>query len=84
VPELHDRIRRGEKCLAIDHLGRTLFGKEVGVVGMGSTARKAAELFHVSGALLYQRRVGLSAWSRRLGLGAWGLGLVILGMSLES
>jgi D-3-phosphoglycerate dehydrogenase len=42
------RLRRGERMLSIDNLRRSLRGKVVGMVGMGSTARRAAEIFHVS------------------------------------
>ncbi|WVQ79701.1 hypothetical protein IAT38_001801 [Cryptococcus sp. DSM 104549] len=46
VPELDRRLRQGEQMLSINNLGRSLRGKVVGMVGMGATARRAAELFH--------------------------------------
>ncbi|ODN73023.1 hypothetical protein L202_08418 [Cryptococcus amylolentus CBS 6039] len=46
VPELDRRLRQGEMMLSIDNLGRTLRGKKVGMVGMGATARRAADIFH--------------------------------------
>ncbi|WVQ95189.1 hypothetical protein IAU59_002283 [Kwoniella sp. CBS 9459] len=47
IPELDRRLRSGEKgMLSIHNLGRSLKGKVVGLVGMGDTARKAAELFY--------------------------------------
>ncbi|KAK8854568.1 hypothetical protein IAR55_003307 [Kwoniella newhampshirensis] len=46
VAELDRRLRSGEKMLSIDNLGKGLKGKIVGMIGMGDTARKAAELFH--------------------------------------
>ncbi|OCF40711.1 hypothetical protein I317_05483 [Kwoniella heveanensis CBS 569] len=47
VPELDRRLRSGEKgLLSIHNMGKSLRGKVVGLVGMGDTARKVAELFH--------------------------------------
>ncbi|WVQ77650.1 hypothetical protein IAR50_007338 [Cryptococcus sp. DSM 104548] len=46
VAELDRRLRHGEMMLSIDNLGRTLRGKKVGMVGMGATARRAADIFH--------------------------------------
>ncbi|WVF67613.1 hypothetical protein IAT40_002371 [Kwoniella sp. CBS 6097] len=47
IPELDRRLRSGERgTLSIHNLGRSLKGKVVGLVGMGDTARKVAELFH--------------------------------------
>ncbi|KAK4689612.1 hypothetical protein P7C73_g474, partial [Tremellales sp. Uapishka_1] len=46
ISELERRLRAGETMLSINNLGRSLKGKIVGMIGMGSTARKAAELFH--------------------------------------
>ena len=52
VVSLDRRLRAGEVLQSIDHLGHGVRGKTVGVVGMGSTARCTAELFHVSPPLL--------------------------------
>ncbi|EIW68390.1 hypothetical protein TREMEDRAFT_63559 [Tremella mesenterica DSM 1558] len=46
ISELDRKLKQGEICLSIDNLGHSLRGKIVGMVGMGSTARRAAELFH--------------------------------------
>lgn len=48
MPELDRRLRAGETMLSINNFGRTLRSKVVGMVGMSTTARRAAEIFHGS------------------------------------
>lgn len=66
MPELDRRLRAGETMLSINNFGRTLRSKVVGMVGMSTTARRAAEIFHGSHFTYNQMPMLMGAFSRRL------------------
>lgn len=50
INEIASQLSQGIMVKSIDHLGRTLHGKHVGLVGMGAIARSVALLFWASSA----------------------------------